>query len=372
MQPVKNTLFKCGKLLCLCFPKNTAMRSISVFRSLLLGATVLGPICTYSQLTYTIDLSKDRNGTTELTMEPGSTLRVVITNRIPGKNYDISVVRSTLEIDPFPLDAIAPPSGVGPEGPCSTINAAKNAIGALTDENEVPEKVAAFRSLCDAPPAGCSSSAIQNLRSALDESLTFEVPVDYPIRSGQRLTIKIARKEGDKIHTWTHILSTEARGNWFVTYGFSFISDLLNKHEPYFAQQRDSSYIITRKHGASAPVFVPTVLVHWMPAKWSQRTYVPSFTGGLGFDMNSPTVFFGGSVTYNTNLGLHFGIAAHQQDRLRGIYAPGDLVQEALTEDQVNEKAYVFNPFISLSFRFSSDPFKSGKKSSGDAAVAED
>lgn len=343
-------------------------RTTSLTRALWMAWATAFPYLSAAQFTYEVDLAKDRDGTTELSIEPMSAIRIVITNRIPGMDYDISVVKSTLEIDPYPADALTVNAQFAPGDPCASIATARNAVGAVSKEAEVPAAVKAFEAVCTANPNRCSAEKIANLREEVNESITYVIPIEYGIKAGQRLTIKVARKEGDKTYTWTHMLSTQARGNWFLTYGFSFVTDAIDPDEPYFAKQQDTTFVVTQKSGAKGPAFIPSIMAHWVPAKWAQWSYVPSLSGGLGFDLEKPTVFLGFSVVYNTNLGLHMGIAAHQQDRLRGQYAPGDVLKEALAEDQLNEKVYGVDPFISLSFRFGSDPFKRNKETAADGA----
>jgi len=81
-------------------------------------------------------------------------------------------------------------------------------------------------------------------------------------------------------------------------------------------------------------------------------------SGGLGFDFVNPTVFLGPTFTYHQNLKISAGLVAHQQRVLLGRYKEGDIIADNLSETQLHEDRYRFNPFISLSLGFIQNPFE--------------
>ncbi len=95
-------------------------------------------------------------------------------------------------------------------------------------------------------------------------------------------------------------------------------------------------------------------------------------TAGLGFDMKAPAVFAGFALVYHYNIGFNVGVAFHKLNFLRdqyvvkdadGVFPPaGTVIKENLSDDQLYEKKYCINLFISVTFRFGSNPFKSGEK----------
>ena len=104
----------------------------------------------------------------------------------------------------------------------------------------------------------------------------------------------------------------------------------------------------------------------WLPAGSSDRDFAFGLSAGLGFDLTRPVLLLAPSITYNQNISLHAGLVVLPQDRLKGVYVPGDTIKENLTPDQLREdvqKSYGVNPFVAISFNFSSNPFGGGSQS---------
>lgn len=339
-----------------------SQRALSIFLSLLL---LTGTIGAHAQTMHRVDLAQNMDGTLSETVEAG-TYGVVIVNKLPGAHYDIKCIRSVQEIAEFPLSEIGPftINKTTEEISCILLRTQISALDKLTSETVLADTLEKIRDDLNDPDSKCNSAATRKaMLKQLEERTEFVLNETFQLREGEVLTIVVSRNEGEKSHTWTHVLTTQPHGQWYVTYGFSFITDMFNAEETYFAKSVPDTtlYTITKKNSNASLTFVPCVLVHWVPTKWANKSFVPSLTGGLGFDLESPSVFFGGSVLFNSNLGIHLGVAAHKQNQLNGIYSAGEIIKENLTEEQLNEKFYTVNPFVSLSFRFSGSPFSGGK-----------
>jgi hypothetical protein len=70
-------------------------------------------------------------------------------------------------------------------------------------------------------------------------------------------------------------------------------------------------------------------------------------------------------LNYNQNLTLHVGLAAAKVNRLLTRYDVGEEIGEDLTAQQLQERVYRINPFISLSFNFSTNPFGTANPDEG-------
>ena len=161
---------------------------------------------------------------------------------------------------------------------------------------------------------------------------------------------------------WKYVYKTPSRGKWVTSYGFSFITNVFDEEKEYFSKANDTAFVITRKIGNKKLNFAPSVFFTWMPSKCLNENFSFNFTGGLGFDLEAPTVFLGGSVFYNQNLSLVLGLTAHQQHYLNGQYSPNEIINENLSKEQLHEKLYTINPFFSLTFRFKENPEKELKE----------
>jgi hypothetical protein len=190
-------------------------------------------------------------------------------------------------------------------------------------------------------------------------------------------------KEGDQIavtvtrgrYTWTYSIF-RPHGNWFVSYGFSFISPIIFKPDKYFITDNpdvEQTFLLKesqKKDGWYNFEFIPSLFFWWMPAKARRVNLAP--TAGLGFDMQSPVVFFGAALVYNYNIGVNFGIVFHKLNFLKERYAieddkgdfpsAGTMIKENLSDDQLYDQKYRFNLFISITYRFGSNPFDSDSK----------
>ncbi|MFD1614811.1 hypothetical protein [Gelatiniphilus marinus] len=81
-------------------------------------------------------------------------------------------------------------------------------------------------------------------------------------------------------------------------------------------------------------------------------------TGGIGFDTENISAFIGGSYYIGQNVFITGGISLHKQKRLNNLYNVGQELSEAVDKSTVNIEYYRFNPFISFTYRFSSNILK--------------
>lgn len=161
----------------------------------------------------------------------------------------------------------------------------------------------------------------------------------------------LIKKEKTSSKSQTAIIE---ESNWQLSYGFAF-PILFANDEEYFITKSDSipsMFEIKKKKDNQYINFIPSIFIHWNPYNNNELEWTYSVTGGIGFDMEKPIVFAGGSAIYHDKLNFNFGLVIHKLKKLNGKYYSSELINDILDENQLHEEFYRINPFIGLSFRF--------------------
>lgn len=142
------------------------------------------------------------------------------------------------------------------------------------------------------------------------------------------------------------------------SYGFTFITQAWNPEEIFYTEEDGTGGYTLKKEGKrNNLIYTPSLFFTWMRAQKMNRHCALGMSGGLGYDFSKPTVYIGPTISFNQNLKLHAGIAAHQQKVLNGQYEKGQLLTQILSESQLHKDLYRMNLYFSLSFRFDQSPF---------------
>ena len=314
------------------------------------------------QIQQPLDLaSLDPGSTQTVPARPGDEFQFTVINRVakPEVTYLVTIERDFVPIDaltlagfrgaspPPPPVASAERAALRPD--CPEIEAAaRKALRSAADEKAVRTAMATLRSKT---PSDCMSvvdAAIQQLTTQAVEG------GPYDVQSGELLRVTVTRSDnGD---TWIWVFTTGNRGEWRMTYGFTFVP---NEDDRFVTRpQANSKFKIVSQEDHKNLDFVPSVLFTWLLGKKRAQDWVFSWTVGLGWDLEQLVVFVGPSWTYNENVNLTFGLAIHQQTRLLGRYSEdGDssIVGEALDADQLTESTFGPNAYVGVGFRFDSD-----------------
>ena len=316
----------------------------------------------------TIDLSQNIDTVNKTTILSNSTFEIFIENKIPDEVYEISFTKKAIPIDKLELPAeinTDVQAAAGIRGDCTDLMTEVNKIYAITDEAKISPFIKDLRKkINDAKRIiiageliddGCVKKHIDLAEEIVNSSKT-KIWEDN-LKRGEQLEVIITRKTTTGIRTWKQIYSTEPRGSWQVSYGFSFITQLFSKESIYYSASIDSAYSITKENNRKIMDFVPSIFFTWIPSETINKSCNVGFSGGLGFDLNKPTVFLGPTISINQNLNVHLGVVAHSQYVLLGKYEATQLINENLSKEQLHEELYRINPFISVSFRFNQNPF---------------
>lgn len=197
-------------------------------------------------------------------------------------------------------------------------------------------------------------------KKLLEMKVTKSIPDIISINKGDKLNVTIKRFSQQDTLTWTIVYKSDPPGKWMVNYGFTFVPDWLSSSGRFFVQEDASgTFQIVESTSQKGLEYVPSVFYTWVPYRMAQKCWiVPSISGGLGFDLENPTVMLAFSLTCKYNLSLHTGVMAIKKDLLKGKYAEGQIITENLDFDQLHEKVYRPELFVSLAFRFGENPFK--------------
>ncbi|MBO6523974.1 MAG: hypothetical protein JJ971_09120 [Balneolaceae bacterium] len=328
------------------------------------------------EITRKIDLAIPAGDTITVSVSAESKLKIELLNRIPGKTYSVFTRKEITTYDAFenPLDL----SGLGikvneimqnkalqweaffPEkiDDCSTLAIATNVLYDSQSEFELTAYKSALLKLIKEYEyrGGCAEERKQAEDIIASTSLKLN---HFEIKPNEIHYVTIYRGDSDSTKKeWTYIFKAPRRGNWGIQYGLSFAANI-SKDDAYFTHVQDSTYTITKSKSNKIVDLIPTIYFVWTPQKALYKNWSLSLTAGVGVENDSPSLLLGGLLRYNQNLGIGFGLAGHTQQRLLSKYSAGQLVGEVLSEDQLHESVYRFNPFLSLVFRLDSNPFKS-------------
>jgi hypothetical protein len=278
---------------------------------------------------------------------------------VPLKAYRVQVERELVPIAVLPnvcardLPAAAPVCAAEQDK-------VREGLGPLVDEVKVSDTV---EELSRVPaPADCRE-VLASLVSALT---TRRIDGSYDVNAGELVRVTVERTD-DEAKKWTYVVTTGGRGEWHVSYGFTFVP---NEDEEFFSRPQDDAFVVTQEADRENLDFAPSVMFNWLPAGQRARTWTHGFVGGLGFDLEKPVLFAGWGLTRAENIMLTAGLVIHNQSQLVGRYSEGEVLEEALEGDQLVEDTYGPNVYFGLSFRFGGNPHAGRAKALAEAAAA--
>ena len=321
----------------------------------LLSAVVLGPPALGEELV--IDLATA--GETETrTVARDAEYQIKLENMMPATRYSVSIRLASENIDPLAVDSFT----VGGEG-----------LPPAAEPEETPQGA-------DLPLPDCTPTLrdlITQLRAAADESEVRDVAVLATQTAGQckteieatiqeltqrwiagttpapgrehKVEIKVVGT-GSPAKEWVLILTHASEGEWRVSYGITFVN---NQDKRYFTEvvpDQAGKFQIVKQADREKADFIPSIFFSW---HGNRRRLGPAF--GLGYDLESPSLFLGLGWKYRQNVMITGGLALHGRQDLKGRYDPNDVIGENLGEDQLTEPSFVPNIYLGAGFRFGSN-----------------
>ena len=123
----------------------------------------------------------------------------------------------------------------------------------------------------------------------------------------------------------------------------------------FVSKETNGSYSVAEIQDRKSMELMPAIMFTLMN---KQENFSFGYTGGIGFNFEELALFTGLSLGIGQNIVLTGGVAVHKQHRPNADYSIGQVIENTVTSDDLNQKQYRFNPFLGLSFRLDSNPFK--------------
>lgn len=317
---------------------------------------------------FEIDLASAATDAGRASVNPGTHV-VTFSNLLPGRAYSLSIQHHSLPPDPLPASVI--PRGLASATErammetCPAVNKAIADLLAATAETHVAALSAALQAALD---QGCADQAIEDRAKATLARTTRSMTVT--IKEGEEVEIKLwrdATAESQPAAQWTLVLTGPARGQWVTTYGFSFAK---NGDERYYAKGiENGKFEIAAEREIESATLVPSIFFTWQSRKNELRNWSIGPTVGLGVADSAPAVFAGLGITFNRNIGLVIGGSMLKEMRLAGQYTKDQILQEALTSEQLHTKVWRPVLAVSVTLRLDGNPF-GGEKEATPAPAA--
>jgi hypothetical protein len=300
--------------------------------------------------------------------------QVRVVNMLPHLEYAVEVSQH-----PEPVPPISQNPFVGMGTSCVELKAALDALLEAEREEDVPGLLSELERQMEVVEASpdlvgdevCSALLSEARRTR--RATTYEYPDVFPLAEGEFIRVTVTRPaQGEAAaRTWRKEFSTGSPGAWSLTYGYAFpIYALGGGLQTYTAEADGDAFVVAADEDRNHFDAVPAVFFNFLgPGNRAVRWNF--LTAGLGVDLTEPIVMLGTGITYNTNLSVSAGVAARRQLVLLGRYEEGDVLDAALTPEQLHERAFRAHPYVSVTLRFTTNPFGKSDESSSQEAKPE-
>lgn len=317
-----------------------------------------GNICLAQTLT--IDLSKNLNQTFTQTIEPQELKQLILTNKVLtiGVTYSIDIKK--VHVTTPPIAAAGLLGGAG--GVCKPLNDATDALSNQLLESGIPDDIIKLKEEIDkaATQPTCATDIENAKKLIVSTSEYINLPSTIDVRSGDKVTVTITK---DKNTIWTYVFQTEKISHSNIYYGFSYLfSDALTTFPTYYAESDTGSTFLLKKSNSTTSNVLenigPTFMYTYLFFRNPDAPIKFGLTGGLMVDLSNPSIMFSPSLVIGDNLSLNFGVAVCQKNQLKGKFGENQRLNDNLDFDQLHNKVYTYDLFISVGYHFDKNPFK--------------
>ncbi len=326
-------------------------------KNIIIAILLMLPVLSNAQVKKTFILDLAQKNKYRINNVGSDSFKIEIINKIPLKEYVAEIENFTNDIRPLATDdfknvsnsvAIATAAKA-----CSDSEVKKLVEQIKNVENESELKGLIIKLKQQLSLAGCTQAIIDGAVNILVS--TRKTVYEGVVQEREKLKVKIKREDNDK--SWNAVITGRNYNEWITTFGFSFVNI---ENKTFFAKKTgvDSFAIIQDPTEKRKWDYIPTIMFTYLDNMGESPRFFWGISGGLGFDLKAPSVFLGLSFVYHKNLVLTTGGVMHQQKNLKGKYKVGEIVSEPLDDDQLHQKIYKPNWFVSLSFRLDKNPFK--------------
>ncbi len=301
------------------------------------------------------DLS-DSKTTTE-TIEIKTNPVIQFKNLISGGSYTFEINLSEEEVPRFNYSSLAgSPCTMDPTN--TALLAAIVALKAETKESNMPDKIKSVISERDKLDKIKYADCIKYANDLINTT-TYVKSLQFELRNNQTITVKVTGNGS----TWTKIFKTAEKSPWLIHYGFTHQPNVVSKYEQYYADpigKTDSFYVA--KKNTSATKFweniSPTIMFTY-PFGKKRHDVELGFTAIASTNFSSFSGGFGFSAIVGTNVIVGTGVNFSQKYVLKGEYKTDgtQVIRENLAFDQLHEKKWGPEIYLTLGFRFDKNPF---------------
>lgn len=342
--------------------------------------TLLSTINASSQIEFDLADSKTKVESIDVDLSPVVVFKSIVNREDYHYTFEIEFIER--EVPPIHLaDSLLYLKGAMTQAFDDALEAFQNA----TEESQMPNLYDRLDKETNKLDPKVYADKVKLGREAL-ESSTYSKPLGFGLRNNQEITITVTRKfkkdNKDTSVVWVRTFKTPEKTPWSLMYGFTFVPNLMNPATHYYCVEDtiSNTYKITPLNNQNKLFFrnlSPTIMITWTPmskyrfrkktwgrAIFSNNLYQFGFTAGLSMNFNSDvgglTAMVAPSFVIARNVSLSFGACMTPKHMLKGKYKEGEYVKENLDFDQLHEKQYMGEWFLSLAIRFDENPF--GKK----------
>ena len=301
----------------------------------------------------TFDLSKKINITQPISPQKITSITIVNALAKSGTNYEISIIVKHNPTPPLSIPTgVSNPFAPGNKGnECKSLEDATAKIINEPDESQIPDEIINLQKELKNAPGTCAADTppAQDAIKATTKTIILNDPIT--VNKGDELTITITR---DKDNKWTFTYKNEQLNHWTTYYGFTYIPDIFTKFSNYYAnQQTDGSYLITKMNGTNKNVLQnvsPTAMFTYRFFNNPDAIVKFGLTGGIFYNTEILGAMFGPSLIIGDNVTLNTGISFVQKYKLKGQYKDGQTIHDNLNFDQLHDKIWSYDMFISIGF----------------------
>lgn len=151
-----------------------------------------------------------------------------------------------------------------------------------------------------------------------------------------------------------YIIKSQSNWEWTTTLGANAV--VFTNRSKFVSTENAEVHTVTEIQDRKSIELMPAIMFTFMN---KQENFSFGYTGGIGFNFEELALFTGLSLGIGQNIVLTGGVTVHKQNRPNSDYYIGQVIENTITTDDLNQKQYRFNPFLGLSFRLDSNPFKS-------------
>jgi hypothetical protein len=343
-----------------------------------------------AQIVFDLADSKTKTETIDIDKSPVIVFKSLVQWQKPKYEYSFEVEMKENEIPPIPLQKKDTSKGLEayhvPDEDTLEFGKAYVAFIKAKNESEIPKLYDKLEKEMTKLDKQKYPECLARGTSVLEASV-FSKQLSFTLRNNQEITVTVTRKfktatGKDTSVTWVRIYKTPEKTPWHILYGFTWVPNWMNPVSQFYcAGDSANGYVITRMNNQNKYFFKnvsPTLMIGWTPMKkysfssdpfikalFSNHAFQFGLTGGLSMNFASETGsitgLFAPSIVFADNISLSFGACLTQKQILKGKYKEGDVVHENLDFDQLHEKQYMGEWFISMSIRFEKNPFEKAK-----------